>query len=108
MAVSESFVQFISEQLSEFGDFEVKKMFGGRGFFKEGIMFGMIGNDVFRMKVDESNQADYEEKGMEPYYSDSKKKGMPYWEVPPDVIEDREMLKIWAEKAFEVARAAKK
>ena len=89
MAVSEDYLNFVKEQLSESGAFEVKKMFGGYGFFKEGKMFAMIGNDVFRLKVDETNQADFEKKGMKPYHSDSKKKGMPYWEVLVDVLEDK-------------------
>ncbi len=65
-------------------------MFGGIGFFMEGTMFGMIGNDVFRMRVDENNQQDYEKRGIKPSCSGSKKKGMPYWEVPAEILEDSE------------------
>ena len=108
MAVSESYLAYITDQLSEFGDFQSKKMFGGIGFFREGKMFAMIGGDTFRLKVDESNQADFEAKGMKPYESKTKKKGMPYWEVPADVIEDRTALKKWASKAYEIALKGKK
>lgn len=71
-------------------------------------MFGKIGGDTFRLKVDESNQADYEEKGMKPFFSKHKKKGMPYWEVPVDVIENKEELAKWASKSFQAAVKAKK
>ncbi len=50
----------------------------------------MIGNDVFRMRVDENNQQDYEKRGIKPSCSGSKKKGMPYWEVPAEILEDSE------------------
>ena len=108
MAVSENYLNFIKDQLSEFENFEIKKMFGGIGIFREGMMFGMIGGDVFRLKVDDHNQTDYEEKGMKPFYNAKKKKGMPYWEVPAEVIEDKTQLSAWAQKAFEAAQRAKK
>jgi len=57
-------------------------------------MFGKIGGDTFRLKVDESNEQHFENKGMKPYHSEKKKKGMPYWEVPQDVLEDRTELEI--------------
>jgi TfoX/Sxy family transcriptional regulator of competence genes len=42
MAYSENYLNFVIDQLSEFGDFEHKKMFGGIGFFKDGKMFAGI------------------------------------------------------------------
>lgn len=108
MAVNEEYLQFIHDQLSEFGAVDIKRMFGGIGLFKDGLMFGKIGGDTFRLKVDESNQQQFKDKGMEPYYSEKKKKGMPYWEVPADVLEDRTVLAAWANQSFEIAKAASK
>lgn len=108
MAVNEDYRKFVEDQLSLFGPFESKKMFGGIGFFRDGIMFGMIGKGTLRFKVDDSNRADYESAGMLPLTSENKKKSMPYYEVPQSVVEDREALKIWADKAFAIAVAAKK
>ena len=108
MAVNQDLLQYLQDQLSDIGGVENKKMFGGIGFFKEGLMFGMIGSDAFRLKVDESNQSDFEAHGMKPHYSESKKKGMPYWEVPAAVIEDKEALTQWANKSFEIALKGKK
>lgn len=104
MAINEEYLQFVLDQLSEFGEVEIKRMFGGVGLFKKGLMFGKIGGDTFRLKVDESNQKEFEEKGMKPFYSAKKKKGMPYWEVPQDVLEDRSELAKWAKKSFEIAK----
>jgi len=78
MAVSEDYLNYVLDQLSEFGEIDNKRMFGGVGFFKEGLMFGKIGSDTFRLKVDQYNQKDYEDKGMKPYFNKKKKKGMPY------------------------------
>lgn len=108
MAYSQDYLDFILDQLSGFGDVVAKKMFGGIGFFKDGTMFAMIGGDVFRMRVDDENQADYESQGMNPYQPNPKRKGMPYWEVPVTVLEDRESLLHWAEKAYAAALRGKK
>ncbi len=103
MAVSESFYRHVLDQLREVKGFNSKKMFGGIGFFKDGKMFGMIGGDVFRLKVNESNQSQYEMAGMKPYGSEKKGKGMPYWEVPSEVLEDPDKLAKWVNQSIEIA-----
>ena len=108
MAVNQSYLDFVLDQLSEFGEITPKKMFGGVGLFHEGLMMGKIGGDTFRLKVDEHNQADYEAQGMKPFFSESKKKGMPYWEVPTSVLEDKSVLAEWAQKAYQAAQRAQK
>ncbi|NNE15994.1 MAG: TfoX/Sxy family protein [Saprospiraceae bacterium] len=108
MAINQSYLDYITDQLSVFGNFETKKMFGGIGFFREGKMFAMIGGDTFRLKVDDDNKQDYIDNGMKPYVSKGKKKGMPYWEVPTSVIEDKKALSEWASKSYAAAVKAKK
>ncbi|MEQ8682862.1 MAG: TfoX/Sxy family protein, partial [Cyclobacteriaceae bacterium] len=50
MASKEDYLNFLKDQLSGIGEFETKKMFGGHGFFKDGLMFGMLGSGIFRLK----------------------------------------------------------
>ncbi len=108
MAVNEEYVAFIKDQMSELDSFVTKRMFGGVGFFREGIMFGMIGDGKFRLRVDDKNRANFEAYEMEPYLSGKKGKSMPYYEVPIEIIEDRHTLAQWANTAFEVAKENKK
>jgi len=108
MAVGKEYLAFIEDQLADFGEVQVKKMFGGVGFFREGMMFGMLGGSTFRLKVDDYNQPDYEARDMLPYQNQKKGKGMPYWEVPADVLEDRQELAKWAKRSLEASRRSKK
>lgn len=103
MAINNDYLDYVTGQLSEVGEFEIKKMFGGIGFFKEGKMFAMIGNNVFRLKVNGSNQKDFEKHGMKPYHSNSKKKGMPYWEVPEEILNDKNKLAKWVVKSISIS-----
>lgn len=108
MAVSEDYLNLVLDQLSNFGEIETKRMFGGVGLFHNGLMFGKIGGDTFRLKVDEHNKKEYEDRGMKPFYSKNKKKGMPYWEVPIEIFEDKEVLNEWATKSYKAAVRNKK
>ena len=108
MAVNEDYLTFVQDQLSGTDPFETKKMFGGIGFFRDGIMFGMIGGGVLRLRVNDNTKPKYEAAGMEPLKSKSGKGGMPYYEVPQGILEDQKELANWANEAFQVAVEAKK
>lgn len=101
-------VEYILEKLNAMDGIEAKKMFGGVGIFKDGTMFGMIAKNAFRLRVDETIMPDFEDKGMKPFHDEGKKKGMPYWEVPTEVLDDNDALLIWANKAYQVALSHKK
>lgn len=104
MAVSNDYLDYVTEQLSEFGEIAIRKMFGGAGLYFDGLIFGLVtGSDMFYLKADDSNRVDYESRGMTAFGATEKSKGMPYWEVPVEVLEDRTELAVWAMKAFEVA-----
>lgn len=108
MAFSESYAAYINAQLADFKGYSTKKMFGGLGFYKEGVMFGLLGNDMFFLKADETSISDFEKFGMKAFLSSEKKKGMPYWQVPVEVLEDTDELCLWATKAFDIAVKLKK
>jgi len=83
---TEEYIAYIKEIMEPFGECEFKKMFGSMGIFKEGISFGGIMENVFRLKVGDSNRADYEEKGMGPWQVPGKKMKMSYYEVPIEIM----------------------
>jgi DNA transformation protein len=79
-------------------------MFGGAGLYFEDLFFGIIADDVLYFKVDDSNRADYEAEGMGPFKPfPDKIEVMQYYEVPIDVLENKNTLREWAEKAVIVA-----
>ncbi len=104
---TEEYIAYIEQLLKPFGEFELKKMFGSIGIFKEGICFGGIMENTFRLKVDDSNKEDYESRGMGPWQVPGKKMKMSYYEVPIEVMEDSKILVQWATKSFELAKKKK-
>jgi DNA transformation protein and related proteins len=100
MAVSESYKDYVLDQLEPLGFVTIKKMFGGAGIYYDGLIFGLLADDVLYFKVDDSNRLDYEKEGMGPFkpFAD-KPMVMPYYEVPIDILEDRHDILEWARKA---------
>lgn len=98
--------ELVENHLSGFDGLHFKNMFGGIGIFHDGKMFAKIGGGKLYLKVDEHNQGDFEAAGMKPYFSEKKKKGMPYWEVPAEVTKDPQTFVQWAQKSIEAAERA--
>ena len=107
--VSDDYLEFVLEQLVVAGEVVARKMFGGVGLYLEGLTFALIADDVLYFKVDESNRSDYEAEGMGSFQPFKEKKTtMPYYEVPIEVLENRDLLKEWADKSVVVAKLKKK
>ncbi len=113
MAISDDYLGYVADQLSGFGEVVTRKMFGGAGLYLEGLMFGLVSPDnKLYLKADETNRRDFEEAGMGPFVPTFRKPRertmeMPYYEVPEEVLEDREELQAWAGKAYAVAKGGK-
>ncbi len=87
-----------------------RSMFGGFGLFRDGVMFGLIADDVLYFKTGDANRADYEDAGTGSFVygrEGHRTIAMSYHEVPSEVMEDREEILVWAQKALAVTRAAK-
>jgi DNA transformation protein len=109
MTINEDYLEYVLDNLAEFGEVRSKKMFGGVGLYFGGVMFGLIAQDTLYFKVDDSNRKDYESLGYKSFKPfDDKKMMMPYYEVPIDVLDDPDELSRWAEKAYRVAEKEKK
>lgn len=105
MAVSPEYRTWVVEQLKDAGAITGKSMFGGYGIYLDGAIFALIADDILYFKVDDSNRPDFEAAGMGPFrpFKDGSEV-MQYYEVPADVLENRELLHEWARRAGEVSR----
>jgi DNA transformation protein len=111
IAVSDEFVDYVIDQLAGWGEVSARRMFGGAGLYCDGVMFGLIAEDVAYLKVDDSNREDFVKAGssaFNPYPEKTKTYVMSYYEIPADVLEDAEELGKWAELALAVAQKKRK
>ena len=116
LKVTDAFKAYVLDQLEELGSVTSRAMFGGVGLYHRDVFFGIIARDVLYMKVDETNQPDYDRAGMGPFmpYPDRTVRtgtgGSSYYAVPTDVLESAVDLAAWARRSVAVAerRAAGK
>jgi DNA transformation protein len=110
MPISDEFVDYVIDQLSAWGEVSSRKMFGGAGLYHDGMMFGLVADDVAYLKVDDSNREDFVRAGASPFnpYPDKVKTAvMSYYEIPADVLESPTVLAEWAQRSFDIARKKK-
>lgn len=104
--------RLLADQLTSWAPFEIKRMFGGMGAWRDSAFFALIdGDDVF-FKVDAQGRAEYVALGSKPFSFTRMKSGVPHltvidkwWKVPDEVMEDADRLVEWAQRAYELARA---
>lgn len=110
MSVSEEYKAFLEELFAGFAPVTIRNMFGGGGVYHDGVMFGLVASDTLYLKVDETNQGDFEAEDMKPFTYTGKGKpvAMSYWELPEALYDDPDSFSEWAGKAFEAALKAKR
>ena len=106
----DSFKEFVLDQLSALPDLRAKAMFGAHGLYSDDKFFGIVDEGRLFLKTNDQTAADYTARGMGPftYTMKGKTMSMAYHEVPPDVLENRHELTLWARKAIQLAIGGKK
>ncbi|MEZ5954419.1 MAG: TfoX/Sxy family protein [Hyphomonas sp.] len=105
------FHEFVIELLGPMGPVSIRRMFGGAGVFRDGLMFGLIVDDTLFLKTDAALRAELEAEGCAPFIwvrpSDGAEVDMGYVSLPADALDEPDAASAWGRKAFEVALAAK-
>ena len=99
------FIEILKETFEEFALIDVRKMFGGYGIYHDGIMFGLVENNILYLKADETTQKHFESRGLSQfqYNRAGKVVKMSYYMAPEEIYDDREKTAVWARRAYEVA-----
>ncbi len=109
MAISSEFRTLVEEMAeAAIGAVTVKRMFGGLGLFRDGLMFALVIDDTLYLKTGPDNAARFAEAGLEPFSYDSKIRRVvtSYARAPDDALEDPAILRDWADGAIQAAHMA--
>ena len=104
VAKDDSFKDFVLDQLHELDDVEARRMFGGYGLYQDETFFGIIHRGRLYFKIDERTVGEYRKRKMKPFRPNAKQTLKSYYQVPVDVVEDRDRLGEWAKKAVRCQR----
>ena len=109
MARHSEFVEFVLELLAPLGAVRARAMFGGFGIYRGDTFFAIIVDDKLYFKTDHVTCREFTARGLSPftYAARGKTITMQYYEAPPEVFEEHEAMRNWAQQAVEVALASK-
>jgi DNA transformation protein len=107
MVASDSFAEFLREQLGSLGPVTMRRMFGKTGVFCDGVMIGMVRDNTLYFRVDDDNRAAFKEAEAFPPLNYEKKGGsidLAFWRVPERLFDEPDELVAWARAALGAAR----
>ena len=107
MVASDSFAEFLREQLAALGPLTMRSMFGKTGVFCDGLMLGMVRDNMLYFRVDDDNRAAFREAASLPPLNYRKQGGtidLSFWRAPERLFDQPDELVSWARAALAAAR----
>jgi DNA transformation protein len=103
------FKEFLEELFEPLGGTTIRRMFGGHGVFRDGLMFAILSDDLLYFRVDAITQPRFEAERSEPFMYEGKGRSvrLPYWRVPDWLFDEADAFLEWAQQSFAAARRAK-
>jgi DNA transformation protein and related proteins len=107
MVASDSFAEFLREQLAPLGRVTMRRMFGKTGVFCDGLMFAMVTDDTLYFRVDDHNREAFGEAAAFPplnYAKGDRIIDLAFWPAPERLWDEPDELIVWARTALGAAR----
>lgn len=96
------FTDYLHEVFELAGPITIKRMFDGHMLYCQGIPVGIVYDDTLYLKADAETRHHYELLGLPQFTYQKKEKtiGLPYFQAPETILEDREEAAIWMKRAY--------
>ena len=106
MAVSTQFNAFVLDLLGAVRPVSARRMFGGVGYYADGLFFAIADDETLYFRVDAASRSYYEAEGLPAFAPMGPgTKSMNYYSVPARLYDDTEELSAWLQRALSAARA---
>ena len=113
VANSKDFVAHVLEMMRPTGSASARAMFGGHGVYLDGLIVGIVDDDVLYLKTDSATRATYVERELPPFRYRGRNGELHetgYFRAPDDALESPPAMREWLRAALAAslrARAAK-
>ncbi|TAJ38278.1 MAG: TfoX family protein [Reyranella sp.] len=107
MVASDSFAEFLREQLAPLGRVTLRRMFGKTGVFCDGVMFAVVADNMLYLRLDDHNRAAFAEALASPLLNYEKKGAtidLAFCRAPERLFDETDELVAWARLALAAAR----
>ena len=108
MARRSEFIEHVVGTLARFGAVEVRRMFGGWGFYHRGTFFALASDDTLYLKTDDENRGRFDERGLPPFSFMKRGERIEthYRQAPEEALESPDEMADWARSAYGAALRA--
>jgi len=96
----------IEEMFEGLGPVSIRRMFGGKGIYHQGLIVGVDLHDEILLKADAVSGPEFAAAGARQWVYQNKKGTpvpMPYWTIPDEALDDPDEMRKWVRLAFEAA-----
>lgn len=99
---------WFAELLGSLGPIPVRRMFGGAGFYVDGMMIALEAEGTLYLKADAESRPRFEAAGGHPFVYAGKGEPvtMQYWTPPDEAMDSPDAMRPWAQLAREAALRA--
>jgi DNA transformation protein and related proteins len=106
MVASETYAEFLREQLAPLGRVTLRRMFGKSGVFCDGVMLGMVTENTLYFRVDDQNRETFREAEAYPPLNYAKRGeliDLAFWRVPEQLFDEPDEFITWGRAALAAA-----
>ena len=102
------FLSYVLEAMSHRALVSARKMFGGYGLYRDGLMFALIVHDELFFKADAENVAQFSHAGSHPftYQTKVRRVEVAYWSAPAECLESPAEMTDWCQLGYAAALRA--
>jgi len=104
--LSAELVRHITGLLAGIGRLQTRPMFGGQGFYCDGVFFGFVLGDVLYLKADDESRPRFIAARLKPFVW-NKRPSRNYYRAPPEALESPDAALDWGRAALAAALRAR-
>ncbi len=99
------FAEHVLELMANLDGVTNRRMFGGYGIFREGLMFALIAGGELFLKADAENRGEFEalELPKFTYHKGEKAMHLSYYLCPEEAFQNSRAMRPWAESGWNAA-----
>lgn len=103
--MSQDFIAHLRDLASDFGALDARRMFGGFGVYRDGVMLGLIIDEVLYLKADAQTRERFLAAGSAPFMYRRRNQTVPtsYWSVPEAAMDSPQDMRPWLALAYAAA-----
>jgi DNA transformation protein len=102
----------IRDLFSDLGTVAIKRMFGGKGIYFDGVIIALELDGEILLKADKVTAPAFEAAGAKQWiyrgHQNRKPTIMPYWTIPESAVDDPDEMAVWARKAYDAGKRTAK